>query len=176
MKFFSTYLGFSGSTDLSGHLYNKWNGKRLTYPENYILPNIDVVHVDFKVLLDKFKDVSNVFYIFDPPYLFTDKTTYNKDKIQNFWTLSDSVYMLDFIFDNVDKCILFESDKSGLINILEFANRYTGTSKHNKRFEIKEIIEVGFTHINTSVGKSWNSKNEKEAGYKDHCVMLVRNK
>lgn len=170
IKFFASYLGFGGQQHLNSDLYNKWTGKKLNHPEGYILPNMEITHEDFKVLLNKFKSNKNVFYIFDPPYLFTDKSSYNADKKLNFWSLTDSFYMLDFIFDYVNKCILFESEKSGLLTVLEFTN-----NKH-KIFNVDEIVEVGYTSINSShIKRANDDANElQHVGYKDHCILLTR--
>ena len=66
---------FSGRNNLNGFLYNKLSIN--PYKNNldeYILPNMEVVNMDYSNLIDKLNlEKNKVFYVLDPPYLSTSK-------------------------------------------------------------------------------------------------------
>lgn len=115
---------FSGRNNLNGFLYNKLSIN--PYKNNldeYILPNIEVVNLDYLNLIEKLKD-EKVFYVLDPPYLSTSKSFYD-----NYWGIEKTCDIIELCLKN--ECILFESDKSEILPLFELLERFC-------KFEINE--------------------------------------
>lgn len=113
---------FSGRNNLNGFLYNKLSIN--PYKNNldeYILPNIEVVNMDYSNLIDKLKD-DKVFYVLDPPYLSTSKSFYD-----NYWGIEKTCDIIELCLKN--ECILFESDKSEILPLFELIERFGGSKK-----------------------------------------------
>lgn len=125
--------------------YNLYNNLRLSnyeYNENYIInqKNIQIIHEDYKNVIEQFKDNNNVFYILDPPYLATEKCYYN-----DFWGIDNNIDVIKLLMFN--KCIIFESDKSQILSLFKLLKEY-----------------VKFDYITTDLKKlNPNSKNKEYA-------------
>lgn len=78
------------------------------------LEGVEIVSMDYKELYSQFKDIKNVVFIVDPPYLTTDIKTYSN----NYWKLSDYLDIIK-ILDGVNY-IYFTSDKSNLLDLIEW--------------------------------------------------------
>lgn len=99
------------------YLYN--NVKMINYdfdPDEY-LKGLDIVHIDYKELYLLYKDVPNVLFIVDPPYLSTNSKTYGSDK---FWKLRDYLDVLNVLVNS--NYVFFTSNKSQLIELCEWFN------------------------------------------------------
>ena len=115
------------------------------------LEGIDVVHSDYKELYQLYKDIPNVLFLVDPPYLSTDTKTYCSDK---YWKLRDYLDVLNVLVGS--NYFFFTSNKSSLIELCEwFAD--------NRNFE---------NPFKNSVLNTQNITLNKTAGYKD--MMLYK--
>ena len=84
---------------------SKANKYQIKFQEFLNSPNLHITNDDWKVCYDKFKDDENSLIIFDPPYINTDNTFYNKD------CRSFSVYdELDYIKNNKSKSYFILQD------------------------------------------------------------------
>lgn len=93
------------------------------------LDGLEVVSCDYRELFSRYKDVPNVVFLIDPPYLSTEVGTY----IMN-WGLSDYLDVLQtFVGTNY---IYFTSNKSSIIELCDWMGRnnaignpFTGSEK-----------------------------------------------
>lgn len=88
--------------------------------ENY-LDGLEVVHADYKELFARYKDLPNVVFLVDPPYLSTDMSTY-----KNFWTLKDYLDVLDVLKGT--KYFYFTSNKSSIVELCDWIETKTAVS------------------------------------------------
>lgn len=96
------------------------------------LDDLTVVSVDYKQLVEQYKDVPNVVFIIDPPYLSTDTASYNMN-----WQLSDYLDVLLVLFNH--SFVYFTSNKSSIIELCEWIARNSGM---NNPFERCNKVEV----------------------------------
>ena len=96
------------------------------------LDGLTVVSADYKQLVEQYKDVPNVVFIIDPPYLSTDTASYNMN-----WQLSDYLDVLLVLFNH--SFIYFTSNKSSIIELCEWIARNSGM---NNPFERCNKVEV----------------------------------
>lgn len=96
-------------------LYN--NIRKSDYPacDDY-LEGITVVSCDYKELFARYKDMPNVVFLVDPPYLSTDVGTYNM-----YWRLSDYLDVLTILAGH--RFVYFTSNKSSIIELCEWMGR-----------------------------------------------------
>ena len=96
-------------------LYN--NLRKTDYPlcDDY-LEGITVVSCDYKEVFARYKDVPNVVFLVDPPYLSTDVGTYNM-----YWRLSDYLDVLTILAGH--RFVYFTSNKSSIIELCEWMGR-----------------------------------------------------
>lgn len=122
------------------NLYNRI--RKDDYDVEGYLDGVEVVSMDYRRLFDQFSKMENVVFIFDPPYLSTDCSTYKSD---SYWKLSDYLDVL-----NVLKClkntkfVYFTSSKSTIVELADWiarndfhGNPFEGASVH--RFHVKGI-------------------------------------
>lgn len=93
-------------------LYNRI--RRDDYNAEGYLEGVEVVSMDYQLLFDQFRQVPDVIFILDPPYLSTDCSTY---KSADYWRLPDYLDVLKCLRGT--KFVYFTSSKS---NILELAD------------------------------------------------------
>lgn len=98
-------------------LYN--NVKQNNYDINAAeyLHGLEIVKCDYLELFNQYKDVPNVLFIVDPPYLTTDTKTYLSDK---YWKLSDFLNVINVL--NQSNFVFFTSNKSSLNELCEWLN------------------------------------------------------
>lgn len=117
----SSSLMFSMKYQLSVEGMRKevlYNNIRMTnYPlcPDY-LDGLTVMSCDYKELYKRYKDVPDVVFLVDPPYLSTEAGTY---KI--YWRLSDYLDVLNVLRDK--PFVFFTSNKSSLIELCEWIGR-----------------------------------------------------
>jgi hypothetical protein len=92
------------------------------------LDGIEVVSMCYKKLFAHYKDISNVVFLVDPPYLSTDVSTY-----KGYWKLKDYLDVLQ-VLDGT-KYFYFTSNKSSIIELCEWietktpmSNPFTGST------------------------------------------------
>lgn len=92
---------------------------------NY-LDGVEIVHQDYKELFDQYKDLDNVVFLVDPPYLSTDTSTYTSDK---FWKLKDYLNVLDVLVGT--KYLYFTSNKSQIVELCQWMEDRTSIAEVN---------------------------------------------
>lgn len=74
------------------------------------LNGLEIVSCDYKELVKKYKNLPNVVFLVDPPYLSTEVGTYRMN-----WRLSDYLYVLSILVDK--SFIYFTSNKSSILEL-----------------------------------------------------------
>lgn len=92
-------------------LYNSI--RQSNYVVDGYLDGIQVVSNDYKQLFNRFKDMPNVVFLVDPPYLSTEVGTY-----KNYWKLKDYLDVLT-VLDKSDY-FYFTSNKSQILELCEW--------------------------------------------------------
>ena len=96
-------------------LYN--NIKALNYPlcPDY-LDGLTITSCDYKELFEKYKNVPDVVFLVDPPYLSTDCKTYKM-----YWKLADYLDVLTVLAGH--RFVYFTSNKSSLVQLCEWIGK-----------------------------------------------------
>lgn len=122
-------------------LYN--NIRQSDYPTvGDYLEGIIVVSCDYKVLFEQYKDIPNVVFLVDPPYLSTDVGTYNM-----YWRVSDYLDVLTILSGH--EFVYFTSNKSSIIELCEWLgkNRTVGNPFVNcRKVEFNATINYNATY------------------------------
>jgi hypothetical protein len=100
-------------------LYN--TVRQSSYDATGYLDGLEVVSQCYKELFTKYKDLSNVVFMVDPPYLSTEAGTY-----KSFWKLRDYLDVLEVL--NGTKYFYFTSNKSSIIELCEWIETKTPMS------------------------------------------------
>ena len=121
------------------------------------LQGLIITSCDYKELFLQYKDVPNVVFIVDPPYLSTDVGTYKMH-----WNLTDYLDVLTILAGN--EFIYFTSNKSSIIELCEWIgnNKIIGNP-----FELCKKVEFN-AHMN------YNAKYTDIMLYKEHNTSLYR--
>lgn len=101
-------------------LYN--NIRKADYPLSMdYLEGLDIVSADYKEVYERYKNIPNVVFLVDPPYLSTEVGTYKM-----YWKMSDYLDVLTVLQDK--DFIYFTSNKSSIIELCEWigANKTIG--------------------------------------------------
>lgn len=93
-------------------LYNNLRLNDYPLADDY-LEGIDVVSADYKEVFERYRDVPNVVFLVDPPYLSTEVGTYKM-----YWRLSDYLDVLTVLKDR--DFVYFTSNKSSIIELCEW--------------------------------------------------------
>ncbi|WP_455633274.1 DNA adenine methylase [Parabacteroides sp.] len=93
------------------------------------LDGLEIVSCDYRELFNKYRDVPNVVFLIDPPYLSTEVGTYTMN-----WKLSDYLDVLRTLIGT--NYIYFTSNKSSIIELCDWmgknnaiGNPFTGSEK-----------------------------------------------
>lgn len=148
---------FSGRNNFNGFLYNKITTK--VYLPNfeisdYILPNMEVVHKDYKELLNDLVDLKlkpeKYLFVLDPPYLSTSKSFYKGERHKDIDKKGKSVYWgIEKTCDVLDICLeyktlLFESDRSEILPLIKIIEKYCGeTNEKEINYKISPQRKLG---------------------------------
>lgn len=96
-------------------LYN--NIRKTDYPPSTdYLAGLEITSCDYKKLFQEYKDVPNVIFLVDPPYLSTEVGTYTMN-----WGLSDYLDVLTVLCGT--KFIYFTSNKSSILELCDWMGR-----------------------------------------------------
>lgn len=105
--------------------YKTWLGSNMEVKTDGYLENVERVQMDFREMIEKYRVDSNCILILDPPYLQTYTECYDK-----------SVYRLKDFLELVRMVkkpyVLFSSEKSEILQFLEFYDNYSDTF-HNRK-------------------------------------------
>lgn len=99
---------------LKSTLYNRVVGNG--YDAEGYLDGLTIVSEDYKVLFERYKDMSNVLFVLDPPYLSTDVGTYTE-----YWSLSKYLDVLELLMSR--DFVYFTSNKSQLLEFCEWLGK-----------------------------------------------------
>ena len=109
------------------------------------LDGLEVVSCDYRELFSRYKDIPNVVFLIDPPYLSTEVGTY----IMN-WGLSDYLDVLQTLVGT--NYIYFTSNKSSIIELCDWMGRnntignpFTGSEK--VEFNARRNYNSSYTDI-----------------------------
>lgn len=95
-------------------LYN--NVKQSDYVSDGYLDGLEIVSMDYKALAGRYKEIPNVVYLVDPPYLSTEVGTYRMR-----WRLSDYLDVLTLLKGK--SYIYFTSDKSDILELCQWIGK-----------------------------------------------------
>ena len=124
--------------------------RQSAYTTEGYLDGLNVVSKCYKELYNEFKEVPNVVFLADPPYLSTEVGTY-----KSFWKLRDYLDVLQVL--EGDKYFYFTSNKSSIIELCEW-------------IETKTPMSNPFTGATTS---TMNASVNYNSSYTD--IMLYKN-
>lgn len=96
---------------LKATLYNRMVGNE--YNADGYLDGLTIVSEDYKVLFERYKDMPNVLFVLDPPYLSTDVGAYTE-----YWSLSKYLDVLQLLMSR--DFVYFTSNKSQLLELCEW--------------------------------------------------------
>lgn len=125
-------------------LYNRI--KRIDYDEcPEYLEGLTITSCDYRALFEKYKDIPNVVFLIDPPYLNTDTSTYKMS-----WKLSDYLDVLNVLKGS--NFIYFTSDKSSVLELCEWIGKnYDGGNPfancQRQEFKAQLNYNSGYTDI-----------------------------
>lgn len=99
---------------LKATLYNRMVGNE--YSADGYLDGLTIVSEDYKVLFERYKDIPNVLFVIDPPYLSTDVGAYTE-----YWSLSKCLDVLQLLMSR--DFVYFTSNKSQLLEFCEWIGK-----------------------------------------------------
>ena len=117
------------------------------------LDGLTIVRKDYKELFAQYKDMANVVFLVDPPYLSTESGTY-----KNYWKLGDYLDVLDVLKGK--PYFYFTSNKSSILELCEWVETKTGGENPFKGAEKMEIaMQMNHTSTYTDImlHKQWTT-------------------
>lgn len=91
------------------------NVKQTDYVTDGYLEGVKSVREDYRILFERYRNIPDVVFLLDPPYLSTDVSTYNK---ADYWKLSNYLNVLKCIEDT--SYFYFTSNKSQIIELCDW--------------------------------------------------------
>lgn len=123
------------------------------------LDGLEVVSCDYRELFSRYKDVPNVVFLIDPPYLSTEVGTYTMN-----WELSDYLDVLQTLVGT--NYIYFTSNKSSIIELCDWMGRnntignpFTGS----KKVEFNARMNYNSSYTDIMLFKDADGTEYKEA-------------
>jgi len=102
------------------------NVRQSNYVTADYLKGVKIVHQDYRTLFEEYKDLNDVVFLVDPPYLSTDCSTYSSD---NYWKLKDYLNVLDVLVGT--NYLYFTSNKSQIVELCEWMESRTPNADVN---------------------------------------------
>ena len=96
-------------------LYNNIRKADYALCDDY-LEGLEITSRDYREVFNEYKDMPNVVFLVDPPYLSTDVTTYSM-----YWRLSDYLDVLTIL--NGHSFVYFTSNKSSIVELCQWMGR-----------------------------------------------------
>lgn len=96
-------------------LYNNIRKTDYALCDDY-LEGLEITSRDYREVFNEYKDMPNVVFLVDPPYLSTDVTTYSM-----YWRLSDYLDVLTIL--NGHSFVYFTSNKSSIVELCQWMGR-----------------------------------------------------
>ena len=94
--------------------------RKADYSADGYLSRVERIQGDYRNVFKEFKDVKDVVFLVDPPYLSTDTKTYNSD---SYWKLRDYLDVLDVL--DGSNYFYFTSNKSQIVELCEWIETRT---------------------------------------------------
>ena len=120
------------------------------------LDGLIVVHEDYRDLFARYKDVSGVCFLIDPPYLSTQATTYS-----GYWKLRDYLDVLHTLKGT--NYFYFTSEKSSIIELCDWLDqeeRFVNPFRHAKQVTIKSRLNYNSIYNDIMLYHHPNKQNE----------------
>ena len=134
-------------------LYN--TVRQSNYSAAGYLDGLEVVSLDYKEIFNAYKDLPNVVFLVDPPYLSTETGTY-----KSYWKLKDYLDVLQ-VLDGTNY-FYFTSNKSSIIELCEWIETKTPMSNPfngAKRLETNNPVNFQTSYTDIMLYKKWTSNN-----------------
>ncbi|WP_373730777.1 DNA adenine methylase [Bacteroides heparinolyticus] len=148
MKYATNFTELSKET-----FYN--NVRKAPYDANGYLDGLTIVCKDYKELFFEYKDVDDVLFLIDPPYLSTEVGTYNMT-----WKLADYLDVLTIL--QGANYVYFTSNKSQIIELCEWLGENKIKSNPFKdSLQVKIDTTLNYTSKYTDI-MIYRQQNEKE--------------
>lgn len=128
-------------------LYNRI--RQSDYTADGYLEGVDVVSMDYKELFARYKDVPNVVFLVDPPYLHTDVGSYTMS-----WKLGNYLDVLTVLKDSA--YVYFTSNKSDIIELCEWIGENKVTEnpfKEASKIEFKASVNYSSSYMDIMLFK-----------------------
>ena len=143
---------FADMAKTSTSMYN--NVRKTDYTADGYLDGLEVVKQDYRELFERWKQIQNVCFLIDPPYLSTDSTTYT-----GYWQLKDYLEVLHTLKDT--NYFYFTSEKSSIVELCDWmernysiANPFHGAVKK----EIRTIMSFNSNYMDIMLYKRRNDE------------------
>ena len=120
------------------------------YDASGYLDGIEVVHQDYKALFDEYKDIPDVLFLVDPPYLSTEVGAYRMS-----WKLSDYLDVLTVLASH--SFVYFTSDKSCIVELCEWMGKHPDLDNpftDTARIDIGACLNYNSTYTDTMIYKT----------------------
>jgi len=101
--------------------YNNIKTEGYNFDAGHYLDGLKIVKEDYMSLFEAYKDKINILFLIDPPYLWTDTTTYHSDK---YWRLKNYLDVLNTL--KAENYFYFTSSKSQLVELCEWFEKNCG--------------------------------------------------
>lgn len=129
MHYMHTYKDITGEM-----LYN--NVVLGDYEVDGYLDGVEVVRMDWRDLVGRYRGRRDVVLVLDPPYMLTDTSGYSKD---TYWGIEEC---LDVAMECEDMMfVYFTSGRSGVERVLRWVDRFEGVGNPFTRAE-RRVVEV----------------------------------
>lgn len=127
------------------------NIKKTDYPpcDDY-LQGLEITSCDYKELFERYKDMPNVVFLVDPPYLSTEVGTY-----QMRWGLADYLDVLTVLSDTT--FIYFTSNKSSIVELCDWMGKHPDMGnpfKDARRIEFNARVNYGASYTDIMLYKT----------------------
>lgn len=137
--YYTSRMCFNGRNDnlLKCDLYSGTLKEININYNDYITSNITITNKDYKELINeclKKYDHNKLFFIFDPPYMYTDKSGY----YNIYFNMLDSLTLLKLIHDNNIKGLYFNTYKNGLIEVIKMFDLFKFKILFEKKGSFKQ--------------------------------------
>lgn len=123
------------------------------------LDGLEVVSCDYKELFNRYKDVPDVVFLIDPPYLSTEVGTYTMN-----WGLSDYLDVLQTLVGT--NYIYFTSNKSSIIELCDWMGRNNAIGNpfaRSERVEFNARMNYNSSYTDIMLFKNANGTTRKKA-------------
>ncbi|MFR1274653.1 MAG: DNA adenine methylase [Parabacteroides merdae] len=130
------------------------------------LDGLEIVSCDYKELFNKYKDMPDVVFLIDPPYLSTEVGTYTMN-----WGLSDYLDVLQTLVGT--NYIYFTSNKSSIIELCDWIGKNNALGNPfigSEKVEFNAHMNYNSSYTDIMLYKKQTDHPTKK--YLDYCVKI----